>query len=134
MSDHAVSQTDATRAAPVTLDPVRFSHFLSLVPDALRVALLDQLGADLRQAAAEVAAAWTAPTDWDLLRRPCHSLVGLAGTIGADAVRAAAWTLGEAARARDLGRATAAQDRLIRAEAALLAEVGAARHRAAARA
>lgn len=119
---------------PAALDAVRFAQVLALVPAEGRLALLEQLSADVRAAAAEVARAWTVPPDWPALRRPCHRLAGLAGTIGAQATREAAARLEEAARLRDPAAAAAAHDRLTRAEAALLAEIGAARHRAAARA
>ena len=130
MSDFLVSPFAAPRILLMTLDPVRFAHFLSLVPDTSRVALLDQLAADVRKVAADVARAWTEPPDWDGLRCPCQALIGLASTIGAEAAHAAATALDEAARACDVAAATVAHDHLIRVEAALLAEIGAAYHRA----
>lgn len=126
--------SDLAALPPVTLDPARFAHVVALVPEGSRAALLEQLSADLRQAAGQIAAAWCAsPVDLDALCRACHALRGLAGTIGAEAVLSAATALGKAARLGDLAAATSAHDRLTRMEATLLAEVGVARRRAATR-
>lgn len=132
MPEFTVSQVSFISS--VTLDPVRFAHFLSLVPNALRAALIDQLAADLRRGAAAVARARSVPPDWDGLSRHCDALAGLAGTIGAEATCDAATALAEAARFADSAVATTAHDRLTRAEASLLAEIGAAGRHAAARA
>ena len=67
---------------------------------------------------------WLEAGDWPAVQRAAHTMLGLAGTLGAGAVRDTAQRLHDAAQAADAGQADALLGRLDRQLADLLGEIG----------
>lgn len=83
------------------IDQTRLARLLDLAGPELAPELLRQIAADLRAVQSGLTAGF-AKADWVALRAQSHTLIALAGTLGAQSLHVTALALHRAAQHRDL--------------------------------